>query len=264
MTDVEKRTIRFVLLGRAVSERIGGTRIVQCTGGWSEELGFVRIYPLHPKIKLRTWEVYEVDVERNPGDNRRESWKLQGRDNLESMQDSIKSKGEKWDKYKQSQIIPNLTEDCIMNLGNEKAYRSNGPNVGRSLGIIKLMLGWKYILQKNPKYDQYIQQDLFGESIYAKLNFPQIPRYQFRCSKRCSIRKVHNCQNLEVGAYEYMRKNPGSVRKLLTSWQGKPSSKSDLYLFMGNMNKQRGRYIVVNPLSIRKGPVNLPLEPYTR
>ncbi len=128
-----KRKIKFVLLGRAVAERTKqGTHTTQCSGGWSEELGFIRIYPLHPKLILKTWNEYEALVERNPKDNRRESWKLQGRESLPDMYKSIQPTGNVWTDKKKIMIIPNLVDGCIMNLKAEKAYPGTEIVTGRS------------------------------------------------------------------------------------------------------------------------------------
>ena len=56
-----------------VSKRDGG--IYTCSIGWSDELGFIRVYPL-PLTGMTRWGTYEIEVEKNKRDSRAESWKL--------------------------------------------------------------------------------------------------------------------------------------------------------------------------------------------
>ena len=71
-----KKRIRYTMLVKTipeVSKRDGG--IYTCSIGWSDELGFIRVYPL-PLVGMKRWGIYEIEVEKNKRDSRPESWKL--------------------------------------------------------------------------------------------------------------------------------------------------------------------------------------------
>src|SRR5215471_17278110 len=67
----------FVMLGTTVPEPNSDGRIFVCSAGVSRELdSLMRIYPLARRYAPERWTVNRVQLERNPRDSRRESWKL--------------------------------------------------------------------------------------------------------------------------------------------------------------------------------------------
>lgn len=71
-----KRRIKYTMMVKTVpelSKRDGG--IYTCSLGYSDELGFIRVYPL-PLNGMKRWSTYEIEVEKNKRDSRAESWKL--------------------------------------------------------------------------------------------------------------------------------------------------------------------------------------------
>lgn len=79
MSNPEKITIDdCIVLGNAVPDEISDNRRTVCTAAYSERLGLIRIYPVPPNANMNRWEIVEIPLERNPKDNRRESWKIQG------------------------------------------------------------------------------------------------------------------------------------------------------------------------------------------
>lgn len=71
-----KRKILYTVIVRTVPEisRTDGG-VYTCSIGWNDELGFIRVYPL-PLYGMNRWGVYEIEIEKNKRDSRRESWKL--------------------------------------------------------------------------------------------------------------------------------------------------------------------------------------------
>lgn len=67
---------KFTMIIKTVPEisKRDGT-VYTCSIGYSEDLGFIRVYPL-PLTGMKRWGVYEIELERNPRDGRKESWKL--------------------------------------------------------------------------------------------------------------------------------------------------------------------------------------------
>lgn len=71
-----KRKIKYTMIVKTipeVSKRDGG--VYTCSIGYSDELGFIRVYPL-PLYGMKRWGIYEIEVEKNKRDSRAESWKL--------------------------------------------------------------------------------------------------------------------------------------------------------------------------------------------
>lgn len=71
------RVTGLVMLGKTKPEqrRTDGRTFV-CSAGWHPDLGLIRIYPLAVADAPQDWGVYDVDLERNPRDNRPESWRI--------------------------------------------------------------------------------------------------------------------------------------------------------------------------------------------
>lgn len=69
----------FVMLGKTVPEPNSDGRVFVCSAGISPTLrSMVRIYPLARGGSPARWSVNTVKLERNPGDQRRESFRLAG------------------------------------------------------------------------------------------------------------------------------------------------------------------------------------------
>lgn len=65
-------------MGKTVPECQSDGRQFVCTAGWSVEHGPTRIYPMGRLNAPSRWSLCEVPTERNPKDDRAESWKISG------------------------------------------------------------------------------------------------------------------------------------------------------------------------------------------
>src|SRR5262245_39362729 len=69
----------FVMLGKTVPEPNSDGRIFVCSAGYSETMrSLIRVYPLGRYDAPPRWSVASVRLERNPKDQRPESFKLAG------------------------------------------------------------------------------------------------------------------------------------------------------------------------------------------
>lgn len=239
----------LIILGRACPEHIKDGRTTVCTAGYSDKLGFVRVYPTTLRMPWKTWDIVKVPVERNPRDNREESWKIQGsKSEWEKLHTKIEIVGN-LKKRDRGQLISNLVDGCIVDINNNRG----------SLGIIKPTIKQCFFAeQKN--YDKTIQTDLLGFKLpKVKGQYSIQPRIKYRCSN-CKSKKDHDQQVLEWGFYEWFRKNPDNPDQV---WKNArmDSNKSEKYFFVGNHFRHRKSFFIISILRIPKEPKYKPLIP---
>jgi hypothetical protein len=131
----------LIILGRACPEPIKDGRITVCLGGYSQALGFVRIYPTRTDMAWRQWDIVRVEVEKDDRDTREESWKIAGsRTEWENLSSKIKVV-DKFPRSKRRDLIANLADDCVQDINEAH----------RSLGIVKPNILRRYFAD-NPLY----------------------------------------------------------------------------------------------------------------
>ncbi|MDQ7027951.1 MAG: hypothetical protein Q9P01_06615 [Anaerolineae bacterium] len=80
----------LIILGRACPEPLQNGRVTVCLAGYSYEHGLIRLYPTHPRMKMKRWDIVKIEVERNQQDTRAESWKIVGsRSNWDDLDKQI-------------------------------------------------------------------------------------------------------------------------------------------------------------------------------
>jgi hypothetical protein len=245
----------LVVLGRACPEPLKDGRVTVCMAGWSETLGFTRIYPTRFDMSWRRWDVVEVEVERNERDTRQESWKIAGsRSNWDTLHERIKVVGRVKTPEERRNLAGNLADDCISVINVAR----------RSLGIIKPAEIIRTYFAENPHYGQLFQQGLPGmteiDSVQVKRDFPYEPRIRYRCPDCQAQQGYHDQQVLEWGFYEWFRKNPGNKEQV---WQnaGFGSESTDIFLLVGNQFAHRTSFLIISVLRMRSGPVAKSLFP---
>ena len=248
----------LVLLGRACPEPLKDGRVTVCAAGWSETLGFVRIYPTRTDIPWHRWDVVQVEVERNERDTRRESWKIVGsRGEWETLSRRVEVVGRVRSTEERRNLIGNLTDSCVQVLNEQK----------RSLGIIKPAEIFSTYFAANDDYGKLFQQGLPGmtelDSVQVKRDFPQEPRIRYRCPQCMTKRGYHDQQILEWGFFEWLRKYPEASERV---WEnaGFGNPKTDIYLFVGNQAAHRTSFLVISVLRVPAGPIAKPLFPYKK
>lgn len=230
----------IVVLGMAVPEQIKDGRKTVCVAAYHQDLGLLRVYPCRADMGLNRWRRISAYLERNPQDNRYESWKLMGpKDQWDSFSITVAGK---IPPEERADILERIKSPCV-----------NAINTARfSLGIIKPFAINKCWIDRNPSFEKPIQQGLSlkdsDQWISTKADYPFQPRVAYQCSPEC---KGHDQTILEWGAFEWMRKNPGEELKLLDNWKLLDSG-YDHYLLVGNQRDRRNSFMVINMLWFKR------------
>jgi len=248
----------LVILGRACPEPLKDGRVTVCMAGWSETLGFVRIYPTRPNMDWRRWDVVQVDVERNERDNRYESWKIVGsREEWDTLAEKVKVVGHVSSTDERRNMIAALAEPCVHSLNEQH----------RSLGIIHPAEILETYFRENTNYGELFQMGLPGmtelDLFQVKRDFPFEPRVRYRCPECQTQQGYHDQQVLEWGFYEWFRKNPEQEERV---WENAGFGRENtmIYLFVGNQAAHRTSFIIISVLRVPAGPVIQPLIPPTK
>jgi len=229
----------IIILGNAVPDEISDNRKTVCTVGYSKELGLIRIYPVPPDAKMNRWEIVGLNLERNPQDTRKESWKITGsKSNWSSLKETIRREGKVAKRGDQLKIIDLMMEKygfgCISELNERR----------ESLGFVNPTI-LKYYFAKRSKVDNSIQNTLFNTEPFQTIrNYELQPRLVYSCPQ-CAGKKHHDQQILEWGAYEYIRKNPEDYEKI---WENLKldSIEYKKRLLVGNQALYRNSFMVIS------------------
>ena len=229
----------IIILGNAVPDEISDNRKTVCTTGYSEELGLIRIYPVPPDAKLTRWAKVGLDLERNPRDTRKESWKIRGsKTNWSRLKYNIRRYGEIKEKLDQVALVDSLFDkygvSCVSSLNERK----------ESLGFVDPLIS-KYYFAKRSKVENSVQTTLFNAEPFQTIrNYDIQPRLVYSCPK-CTGRMYHDQQILEWGAYEFIRKNPEKYENIWENF----GINNELYkkrLLVGNQALHRNSFMVIS------------------
>lgn len=236
----------LVMLGRAAPDSLSDGRITICAAGYSPTYGFIRLYPTRLTSPLRQWSIVSVPVERNPQDTRRESWKIQG---SKGEWDSLDSKIEVVEELPRSermQLVPQLVSPCVTRLNDDRV----------SLGIVRpsQMRGY---LSARSDVDPTVQLTLSGgRTPKTKANYAMQPRLEYRCSG-CIGSGPHDQQIIEIGCYEWFRKNPGKEDQVFENLHLE-DPQYEKYLLVGNQSHHRVSYLVIGVIRWKRDTSDLP------
>jgi hypothetical protein len=187
---------------------------------------------------MQRWNVVEIPLDRNPRDNREESWKIQGsKSEWDRISSKIHKKGEIPSTDRRSfleQLQRMFGAGCIEDF-NERQV---------SLGMIKpTIIG--YGLEKRDDYEPSAQVQL-GRNLpfLAIKNYPLRPMIEYRCSD-CKAKQPHNQQVVEWGLFEWMRQNPKEPEKVWENLHLRDSNYERSFL-VGNMALHRNSFMVIS------------------
>ena len=229
----------IVILGNAVPDEISDNRKTVCTAGYSEELGLIRIYPVPPDAELTRWALVGLNLERNPRDTRKESWKISGsKTNWSRLKYDIRRYGKIKDKAEKVALIDSLFikfgVSCISDLNERK----------ESLGFVDPFI-LKHYFAKRSNVETSLQTTLFNSEPFQTIrNYDIQPRLVYSCPK-CTGRMYHDQQILEWGAYEFIRKNPDQYENIWENF----GIDNELYkkrLLVGNQALHRNSFMVIS------------------
>lgn len=236
----------FVMLGTTVPEPNSDGRVQVCSAGVSAEYGdLVRLYPLARKNVPHRWGQYRVPVERNPKDNRPESFKVAGpEDRMPGMHERINEKFELVRKSLPDRERIRLLSRYVIGSIKEANVRK------LSLAVIQpdaIELNFEH----NPDSPESPQMSLFdlpGEKPSGARRFAWMPRLKFHDELGWN-----NLMLRDWGTFELQRKHGEAYfrEKLLGALHLRP----DTSLLVGNMNNQRNAWLVISVLNgIREAP----------
>lgn len=226
----------IVILGRAAPEELSDGRRTACTGAWSENRGFIRLYPIRPELNdlFHRWDVVDVDVEENPQDTRDESWKL--KENRGDQTSCVTHTG-KYPRNKRATLLSNLEDDCVRDI-NE---------AGRSLGIVRP--------ETKPKlqFREWGDEDTFQSRLFEEEWRPDVRdqfeheiRVEFTCSNCRTKQGYHNKTLLEWGAYLGKRKHDVQIEEELEAYYDLDDDDYNHWVFVGNQHARPSSFIAIN------------------
>ena len=235
----------FVMLGKTVPEpnKTDG-RVFVCSAGVSAEYRkLIRIYPLAQRAAPRRWGVYRVPLERNPRDNRDESFQVAGdrrpgaHERINTQFETVKAEFPARDR------AGLLSRYVVGSIQEANAKRL-------SLAIIQPDV-MEVAFEANPASAAAPQLVLFDsgeESDSGARRFAWMPRIKFH--DECGW---HYLMLRDWGAFELQRKRGEAYfrQHLESALPLKPTSS----LLVGNMNNRRTTWLVISVLNgIREPP----------
>lgn len=230
----------LVVLGRAAPEPLSDGRYTVCLGGYSETVGYVRLYPTKPEMtECKRWNVISAPVQRaEPEDTRDESYKIagSGKSRVEALK-QVKKVG-RLSKSERIRLVDKLAGDCT--------GRLNETHV--SLGMVRPEEIHDFYLKNTP--ESTIQVTLDGDELKGKRNYPHKLYIEYECDNCSLISPPHQQHCIEWGIYQYWDKynNPKGVVDALNL----TSDDWFHYFFVGNLNHQRRAYIIISDLRFKK------------
>lgn len=238
----------LIVLGRACPEPTSDGRTTVCLGGYSYDHGFIRIYPTKIDTPIHRWDIVAAEVERNPKDSRRESWKIvDSHEGWDGLNKNIEKLGE-FPSENRLSLVDSIADSCVNVINARKD----------SLGVIKPIDISPYF-RPNPKHGGFYQlvMPMLAVKASVKRDFIQEPRFRYTCTS-CLAKKGHDQQVLEWGVYRFMEKYPDRYEEvwgalLLTN------ERYCHYLFVGNQAQHRSSFMVISVLRFKDVAVQIPM-----
>jgi hypothetical protein len=228
----------FVMLGKTVPETNSDGRSFVCTAGYSFELAQpVRVYPMARANCPPRWSMSRIPLERNPRDNRTESWKIRGNRSPgahEHINAAIEITTTKINATMQRSIVDAMTVSSLRQANDER--RSLCVLLPKNIPQLEFEPGDKAEMAPSP--------DLFGHGAEKPVmqRFPWHPRIRF-----ADENGKHDLMLRDWGCYELMRKKGDQYTLLfLTEALNLMTSPP---LLCGNLNRFRNSWLVISVFS---------------
>ena len=207
----------------------------------------IRIYPV-PMGWLRKWDIFDVEVEKNPRDHRENTWKIKNsKQDWKKLYKWITKKNEKYPKNQREELIKSIGFSVLSSLIENK----------KSFGIIKPIIKGFELKQQNKST---IKQLTLGEmenldepfTIINQKDFKFKPYILYECEGDCKCKnKIHKQSISERGCYEFMRKYPGREMELSKALYLFDKDYI-LYFLVGNIHKAPQTYIIIDIFRFKK------------
>lgn len=222
------------MLGKTVPEPNSDGRIFVCSAGVSSELGsLLRIYPLARRHAPERWTVNRVQLERNPKDNRRESWKLAG-DRRVGMHEYINMTFHRVGELKERERAQLLSKFVVPSIAVANQRRM-------SLAVIHPVATPTLRFEFNPDSPASPRLALFDDQVVER---ERVQRFAF--SPRLEFADEDGCHSLllrDWGCFEFLRKH-GDERRYDLFDALHLSERSSL--MVGNMNHHRNAWLIIS------------------
>lgn len=233
----------FVVLGRTVPEESKkyGKRV--CMAGYSQGNNqFIRVYPLMVPVgahwnanSFRARHSYSMDLKRNPGDNRFESWRVQ---------DELRPTETLWDR------APEVTTPTVLNwlLGRRVDSIRTLNECRMSLGVLLLKAeDWEGLAEPRDSLGEDEEHVSLFEDLRAQ-DEPDLIADRVKYAPYIRFRDAsgeHRLQVREWGAYLLLSK-PDYADSPEALWQAAGYRRGqDLVVVIGNMNNRRNNWLII-------------------
>jgi hypothetical protein len=226
MISVEQAT----LIARTVPEMTKDGRPTVCSVWWSQDLGLFRVYPLQMHWKLNAWKRYALRIERNPKDNRHESWKITSQPEL--VDDHVE--------VARTEFIGRIDSMIAPSISHLNAKRA-------SLAILdpaRIDLDWEYDKGTDPNMMRLFQDvEPLTASRIGRNSYPHRPRVVFADNDG-----YHNLSLNEWGCYQLLSKPDYQTHDLRRALRLDQTDRQ-FRLLVGNMNNHRISWLVIHIIS---------------
>jgi|SRR5215471_696373 len=234
----------FVMLGTTVPEPNSDGRIFVCSAGVSRELdSLMRIYPLARRYAPERWTVNRVQLERNPRDSRRESWKLAG-DRRLGVHEAINLTFHKTGEITRRERAALLKKYVVPSIAVANERRM-------SLAVIHPQQTPHLRFTFNPDSPEAPRLALFDDQLLVRESqqrFAFTPRLEFWDDS-----EFHKLMLRDWGCFEFLRKYGDERRNELAAALHLSARSS---LVVGNMNQHRTAWLVISVVQgLRDEPI---------
>ena len=207
----------------------------------------LRIYPV-PLGWIRKWDIFDVEVEKNPTDHRENTWKIKNsKEDWKRLDKWLDVKEEKYPESKREELIKFIGFSVLSDLIENK----------KSFGIIEPIIKDFKLEQQNKST---IKQLTLGEvedldepyTIINQKDYKYKPYITYECIGNCKCKNKVHCQSIsEWGCYEYMRKNPSKETNLKDNLR-LFDQEYNKYILVGNIYKAPQTYVIIDILRFKK------------
>ena len=257
MTDYKPFWLRdMIVFGHGAPNRIKKINGQQgrCVCLWSEEKGFVRIYPV-PYGYVHDWDIIDVEVRMPTNDRRENSYVVYNYENeWNNLSKRIfvhKEKNRNGKIVKKTipraqkiELARKLSKDVFSTIRDSK----------KSFGLIKPS-ALKLVLKSNREKSE--GQTLLNCDEYLIMDqkdFAWMPYLEYSCDENCTSKHPHRQKIVEWGAYQFMRKNPNLreyCEKLSDNYYINDPN-WEHYILIGNIRSYPTTYVVIKILRFKK------------
>ena len=229
--------IKYCVLAKSIPEysKRDGT-LYTCSIGYSPQKGLIRVYPL-PIKSMNKWEIWDIPIEKNKRDSRRESWKLSSysrKENFIGLDNDAHCIG--FDSNSSSlKRLPSFIYPSISKMNELRI----------SIGLIKaddFNPYWK----TNGRYKDTNQYGMFEDVEMADFaNFTKDSREKEARVKFTDLDGQHDLQLNTWGVYEHARKfkSDESAFRFINNLK-------DRYIMLGNMHSHRNVWLALEVFSL--------------